>query len=272
MGGAGIGRMQNDRNQVWMDFLKVVALLALAGLALCDIIVVRRSRDAIKRSADAMVLELENRLKELENARAEAEKDFRARLEIADARYRDAKAKAENLAEKNERTVETYEQKLQDAEGKYREELEKLTASFESKIRDLHGNLETPNAVAASPRRSQSRVVDETDQTQREAPKARDTERSSNMVRCDRCGGKGEIQRKYTCDHCGGSGRIKETHVLNKNYGYGWYSRNSEKLSTTYNDCPHCLPGAFKGGGSKGYSIVTEICPKCAGKGRVEKN
>ena len=264
--------MQNDRNQLWVDFLKVVALLALAGLVLCDIIVVRRSRDSIKRSADAMVSELENRLKDLENVRTEAEKEFRERLAAADARYRDAKAKADNLGEKNERTVEAYELKLQEAEGKYREELEKLTASFESKIRDLHGNLETPNAVAASPRRSRSSIVDGTDLTQGEAPKARDAERSSNMVRCDRCGGKGEIQRKYTCDYCGGSGRLKETRVLNKNYGYGLYSRNSEKLSTMYNDCPHCLPGAFKGGGSKGYSIVTEICPKCAGKGRVEKN
>ena len=263
--------MQNDRNQIWVDFLKVVALLALAGLVLCDIIVVRRSRDSIKRSADATVSELENRLKDLENARAEAEKAFRERLAAADARYRDAKAKAEKLAEKNERTVEAYEQKLQEAEGKYGEELEKLTASFESKIRDLNGNLEPPNAVAASPRQSRLSVADETDQTPRESSKARDTERSSKMVRCDRCGGKGEIQRKYTCDYCGGSGRLKETHVLNKNYGYGWYSRNSEKLSTMYHDCPHCLPGAFKGGGSKGYSIVTEICPKCAGKGRVER-
>ena len=264
--------MQSDKNQIWVDFLKVAALLALAGFALCDIIVVRRSRDSIKRSADAMVSELENRLKDLENVRGEAEKDFRARLAAADAMYRDAKAKAKNLEEKNERTVEAYEQKLQEANSKYREELEKLTASFESKIRDLHANLETPNSVAASPRRYQSSVTDETDLTKREAPKARDTERPSNKVRCDRCGGKGEIQRKYTCDHCGGSGRIKETHVLNKNYGYGWYSRNSEKLSTMYHDCPHCLPGAFKGGGSKGYSIVTEICPKCAGKGRVERD
>ena len=264
--------MQNDRNQIGMDFLKVAALLALAGLALCDIIVVRRSRDAIKRSADAMVLELENKLKALENARAEAEKDFRVRLAAADAKYRDAQVKVEKLEEKNERTVETYDLKLQEAENKYREELEKLTMSFEGKMRDLQAHLETGTTVAASPRRRHSSISDEAGQAQREAPKARDKGRSANLVRCDRCGGKGEVQRKYTCDYCGGSGRIKETHVLNKNYGYGWYGRNGEKLFTQYNDCPHCLPGAFKGGGSKGYSIVTEICPKCAGKGRVERD
>ena len=258
--------MQNDRNQIWMDFSKVAALLVLAGLALCDIIVVRRSRDSIKKSADAMVLELENRLKYLENVRAEDEKDFRARLAAADAKCTEAKAKAEKLEEKNMRTVEAYELKLQEAEGRYREEVEKLTASFESKMQDLHAKLEGSAPVAASPRRNQPM----------EAAKAPDKEKPARTVRCDKCKGKGEIQRKYTCDHCGGSGRIKETYVLNKNnnypYSYGWYGRSSEKLSTVYTDCPHCLPGAFKGGGSKGYSIVTEMCPKCAGKGRVERD
>ena len=104
-------------------------------------------------------------------------------------------------------------------------------------------------------------------------------EHKKATVRCSKCDGKGEIEIKKRCEHCGGSGKIKETHKVWKSGGvvYGsdgswWNRRGREKISTTYSDCTHCLPGAFRGGGSKGYTIEKKVCPMCNGRGRVEAN
>ncbi len=89
------------------------------------------------------------------------------------------------------------------------------------------------------------------------------------MVRCNKCSGKGEIQIKKRCTHCGGSGRIQESRTR-RSHRHGYYWGEHEKISTIFMDCPHCMPGAMRGSGSKGYTIETKSCPMCNGRGNVE--
>ncbi len=128
------------------------------------------------------------------------------------------------------------------SEQKY--EMDELRASFEKQIQELKEQINQ----------------------QRMSPKTN----PAPVVRCSKCDGKGEIEIKKRCEHCGGSGKIRETHTRWKRGDYirdGHYS-----TSSTYFDCPYCLPGPFRGGGSKGYTIEKKVCPMCNGRGRVGSN
>ncbi len=190
-----------------------------------------------EREADA-----ERRIKQLEGDVAAANKNVEKLRESAkDEHLRMENAKSEHAKE------------LEDLRRSNRDELDKLKESHRAEIAELKAAYEKRLAEIAIRKESSE------EEGQRREPR--------RMVRCSRCSGKGEIQKKVRCVHCGGSGRIKET--TKRWVGGDYYRSSREKLSTTFSDCPYCLPGAMRGSGSKGYTIETETCPKCDGKGKV---
>ena len=79
------------------------------------------------------------------------------------------------------------------------------------------------------------------------------------------------IKVKERCATCNGHGRVDKVTggewVDERRLG-GTY-KTSYRVKKAVADCPDCLPGAFKGGGSKGYTIESKQCPKCNGVGSV---
>ena len=136
-----------------------------------------------------------------------------------------------------------------------RQSIETQKAAYEKRIQDMQADFDSrmeKYGREPSPSPSLQQSVDD----------------SPKLARCKNCSGKGTIQVKKRCQQCGGSGRIRETHTR---WTHGDYIRDGHySTSTTYVDCPSCLPGPFRGGGSKGYTIETETCPKCGGSGKVE--
>lgn len=159
-----------------------------------------------------------------------------------------------------EKTKAEYHKNLDELKRSHQEELEKLKVAHRKEFETMKALYEKQHAKGVPSERN----VLGRNQSGDDEEEGRKTRK---MEKCGRCSGKGEIQKKVRCLKCGGSGRIKET---TKRWVGGDYFRSGrEKLSTSYSDCPFCLPGVMRGSGSKGYTIETETCPKCDGKGKI---
>ena len=132
---------------------------------------------------------------------------------------------------------------VKDARSAHQKELADLKSAHQKEIADLKSShqAELANLKAQFERR----LLD----MKKTGGRGRD---GGAMVRCGRCSGSGMVQMKVQCSRCGGKGKVK--HGLR------------------YTDCPSCLPGGMKGGGSKGYNLEKRTCPTCKGKGKVPQD
>ena len=228
----------DSRNQPsTFDWLKLLGLFVLLCFVSFDIFAVRVRNKALERTIDAQKYEMD----EMRSSFAKQIQTLNDKVAVRDG----------NKA--LERTI-----------GEQKHEMDKMRVSFEKQIKEVKNQID------------QQKDQPEANRNPAPAPSA-SPERKKATVRCSKCDGNGEIEEKKWCEYCGGSGKIKETHKVWKDGGtvYGangswWNRRGREKISTIYSDCTHCLPGGFRGGGSKGYRIEKRTCPKCNGKGRVE--
>ena len=234
-----------------LDLLKVVGLLVIIGVVAFDIFAVRSKNKMLWQSIETQKtefqlqkMELQSQIKELKEVNADREKDYKRKMEEVNRQIQDAKCKVkDNQTEQAEEITilkESHQKAMEEQKAAYEKRIQDMQADFNSRMNNMRRN-------ASQLSSSQPNV-----------------EISPKMVRCKNCSGKGAIQVKKRCQRCGGSGKIKEQHTYNRNL------RRSHGTNTRDVDCPSCLPGSFRGGGSKGYTIETETCPKCGGQGKVK--
>ena len=234
-----------------LDFLKLIGLLVAIGVATFDIFAVRSKNKVLRQSIETQKTEFESKFKTLEEANTSKEKDHERKMEEMNKQIQDTKRrgkdKQEELAEEIATLKDAHQKAMEEQKAAYEKRIQDMQADFDSRVENMR------RKPSPSPQRSvEQRSVDT----------------SPKMARCRNCSGKGSIQVKKRCERCGGSGKIRETRTRWKR---GDYIRSGhESTYTTYVDCPSCLPGAFRGGGSKGFTIETETCPKCGGQGKVK--
>ena len=233
-----------------LDFLKVIGLLVVIGVVAFDIFAVRSKNKVLWQSIETQKtefqlqkMELQSQIKELEEANADRKKDYKRKMEEVNKQIQDAKCRVkDNQTEQAEEITtlkESHQKAMEDQKAAYEKRIQDMQADFNSRME----NMRRKPSPSPSPQRS--------------------VDTSPKLARCKNCSGKGTIQVKKRCQRCGGSGKIKETHIYNRNL------RGSHGKNTRDVDCPSCLPGPFRGGGSKGFTIETETCPKCGGQGKV---
>ena len=228
-----------------LDFLKLIGLLVVIGGVAFDIFAVRSKNKMLWQSIETQKTEFESKLKTLEEANTFKEKDHERTMKEKDQQIEDTKRRGRDnqkeLSEEIATLKEAHQKAMEEQKAAYEKRIQDMRADFNSRMDNMR------RTSSPSPQRS--------------------VDTSPKLARCKNCSGKGSIQVKKRCERCGGSGKIKETHTCWKRGDY--IRRGHESTTTTYVDCPACLPGAFRGGGSKGYTIETETCPKCGGQGKV---
>ena len=168
-------------------------------------------------------------------------------------------------------SVHEYEQRLIDGEKTLKEmnsRMDAASAEHERKMAEL--NIDHQRELERIKGTKVVRQMSPIATVQNKTSTDSSAENQRPFVRCSRCMGKGEIKRKVTCKYCGGNGKER---VTTRRWVDGDHFRSGrEKVNTTTVDCSHCLPGDFRGRGSKGYVIETLTCPLCEGKGRIPQN
>ena len=233
------------------------------GVVAFDIFSVRNKNKALWQSLEMQKTETQSKIKSLEDAATFKEKDYKSKLENANNQVENAKRKAKEERDEFFNEIRT----LKDA---HRKELDELRASFEKKMQEMREDLNEQRNRLKEESLSRRVVVQANRQEFQKDVNESQPQKSTKKIKCRKCSGKGELEVKKRCEHCGGSGKIKE--VRTRWVGGDWYRYGREKNSTIFHDCPHCLPGPMQGGGSKGYTIEKETCPKCDGKGVVESD
>ena len=195
--------------------------------------------------------------------------DEAAKQKVAESerKVKDAEKKVQMM----EASVHEYEQKLADAEKALKEmnsRMDTVSAEHERKMAEL--NIDHQKELERIKRMTAVCQMPPTATAQNNTSAGSSTESQRRLVRCGRCMGRGEIKRKVTCKYCGGNG--KERITTTRWVGGDSFRNGREKLVTTNMDCSHCLPGDFRGRGSKGYTLETLTCPLCEGKGRIPQN
>ena len=251
-----------------IDFLKLIGLLVVIGAIAFDIFSVRKKNKMLWSSLETQKAEFQSKLKALEDENTSREKGHERKMADSEKRIEDAKCKSKDNQSELIEEIKTLKEE-------HRKAMEEQKTSFEKCIQEMKEDFSRQKEQWKEEIISR-RVLAQTDKTDSIDMQKRDdsSQKKKKSYRCSKCSGKGEIQVKKRCEHCGGSGKIQETHkrwVDRGNYYYnGYYGRGKEKISTVFQDCPHCLPGAMRGSGSKGYTIEKEKCPKCNGKGMIE--
>ena len=237
-------KMSNRIKPSAIDWLKVVGLIAVLVVVAIDIAVVRGRNKTLWNNIVLQKTEMEKQVKAMEIKLNEEVARTNRQIKESEKRIAEAKSKVKDA----EAELREKEREMQLASQK---KIDELKASYETRIREMRDDF--------SKRLNDMRTASQ----QRLNALQKQNTQDQNMVRCRRCAGQGSITEKVRCTYCGGSGKIKETTTRWKRYG------NHQKVSTTFTDCPHCLPGAMRGSGSKGYTIERKPCPNCNGAGLV---
>lgn len=227
--------------------------LILGGLALTiaigafDIIAVRGRNKMLKEDFERLTKQSEFQLKNAETKAAAEKAGMEQKIKDLEGKVAESKRKMNDQAvdygKKTDSLILAHQKELKEQKESYEQQIQKMIADYNEKMSE--------SIVKQSP----------TKEVQRER-------------RCNRCSGRGSVKVKEKCATCKGHGKIeKETGrewVCERRLG-GTH-KDSLRIKKSMVDCPDCLPGAFKGGGSKGYTIGSKSCPNCGGDGRVPRN
>ena len=226
-----------------MDWLKVGGLLLAIAIAAIDMVVVRGRNKILWNNFVAQQTESEKNMKALEIKTGAEIARSKQQVKDAERKAAEAKSKAKDVeAEFREKAREMQmanQKKMEEQRTSYEKRIQEMRDDFNKRLNDMR------TATRPTPQQSFSR--------------------ENKQIRCSRCSGLGQIQVKERCSTCGGSGRIQRNSYGTRRGPSGI----STSTSTVQVDCPNCLPGSFKGSGSKGYRIERKTCPNCNGTGTV---
>ena len=227
------------------DWLKVGGLLLAIAIAAIDMVVVRGRNKTLWNNLVAQQIEFEKNMKALEIKTGEEIARSNQQVKDAERKAAEARSKAKDAeAEFREEAREmqmTNQKKMEEQRKEYEKRIQEMKDDFTKRLNDMR------TAARPTPQHSSSR--------------------ENKQIRCRSCSGIGQIQVKERCGTCGGSGRVQRNSYGSRRGLTG----TSTSTSTVQVDCPDCLPGKFKGGGSKGYRIERKTCPKCNGRGMVSE-
>ena len=225
-----------------VDWLKLAGLLLAIVVVGLDITVMRGKNIKLLNSIETLRIEADTKVKAAElKAKEEVERSVQ-QVKAADKRILEARKKSQAAEAEAREKVRTMQMEQQ-------AKIAELKESYEKRIREMRDEFNDRLNRSRSVQKSTPRQVNDT----------------PNTVRCNKCGGGGMVTVKERCATCNGRGKIQQE---SRGTRRGPYS-TSTSISMVTVDCPDCLPGSFKGGGSKGYTIERKPCPKCNGTGEL---
>ena len=240
--------MSNRVKPSAMDWMKLIGLLFVIAFVAFDVIAMRGRNKILRESLEKQMIEMDVQLKA-------AEKKARDEGERAETRIKEVEKKMSETRRKAVEAESEFREKARAMQADSRKALEEQKAAYEKRIQEMQEDFNS----RINSMRNKTRNAVQASSAQPISPK---------MERCGRCSGRGEIQEKEKCATCGGSGKIGNVSLGTRR----GLNRTSTSTSTVYSDCPDCLPGTFRGSGSKGYTIQRKPCPRCNGTGAVPVN
>ena len=250
-----MGRVDKPEVKDWLILGGLVLAIAIVAF---DIIAVRGRNKMLKDDFQRMTKQSEFQLKTLEEKTSIATAGMEQKIKNLEEKVSEFKRKInEQTADYDNKTdslISAHQKELKEQKESYEQQIQKMITDFNEKISESRGKQGTAPVTVAKEESSTKKV-------QRER-------------RCNRCSGHGSIKVKEKCATCKGHGRIEkdgpERHRCERRLNGHWHSEWRKTVVRV--DCPDCLPGAFKGGGSKGYTIESKPCPNCGGDGKVPRN
>ena len=233
------------------DWLILGGLLGSIAIVALDIIAVRGRNKTLRVELEKSAVSAQVQVKQAEEKAAEEISRIEQKIKSFEKKAIEANKKTAEVEvecrEKMDSLRIAHQNKLKEQKEDYEQRIAKMQEDFNKRLNDIK--------VSAAPQTTNVRAVNNPEK----------------KVRCNRCQGHGIIKVQERCKTCNGRGRIeKETGrewVDERRLGGAYKTKLRIKKAVV--DCPDCLPGAFKGGGSKGYTIESKQCPKCNGVGSV---
>ena len=233
------------------DWLILGGLLGSIAIVALDIIAVRGRNKTLRVELEKSAVSAQVQVKQAEEKAAD--EIFRIEQKI--------KSFEKKAIEANKKTAEV--------EVECREKMDSLRIANQKKLKELRDDYE--QRIAKMQEDLNKCVNNIKASNALRTANVRVSNDSKKKVCCNRCRGYGMIKVKERCATCNGHGRVDKVtgEEWVRELRLGGAHKSKLRIKKAVVDCPDCLPGTFKGGGSKGYTIESKQCPKCNGVGSV---